>query len=126
MSELLTSLKKSPYKLELALALVLSFVTMLFFCYKDAVCLTVWGTNLLDVIAQGRFTDYYYYCIENLHDLPIKAPGGIFLGKIPLAIWCLPIWIAQYFFGVEIRDSVICMIWARLFYVALLVVILMV
>lgn len=125
MRSLLLRLKNSPYKKELIMVMAVSFVTMLFFCYKDGLSLTIWSTNLLDCLAQGRLKDFYFYNLENLHNSPIAAPAGISIpSRIPLALWCIPIWIAQYFFGVEIRDSVFSMIWARLFYYVILLIIL--
>lgn len=122
MKKLFGDIYHSKYKIEIIGALLLSIGVMCFLCYEDAVCLAVWSTNIWDCLFEGRFFDYYLYCIQNMHDLPMTCPGGIILPKLPTAIWCLPIWIAQYFFGVEIKTSVLCMVWYRLFFVLLLMI----
>lgn len=113
----------SKYKGELIAALLLSVLTMCFLCYEDAICLAVWSTNIWDSIFEGRFFEYYQFCMQNTHDLPLLCPGGIILTKFPTAVWCLPIWIAQRFFGVEVKSSVLCMMWYRLFMVLLLLLV---
>lgn len=121
MRELLNEYKKSQYKMEIVTAGLLAICTMMLLCYKDAVCLAVWSTNIWDCLFEGRIFEYYQYCIQNIHELPLLSPGSNFLPFLPTAIWCLPIWAVQYFFGVDIKSSVICMMWYRLFYIVLLV-----
>lgn len=100
---------------------IYSAVLMLFmlmtFTYIDIQSNTVWSTNLLDLVVEGRVGYIYQYAIENIHNAPHGVMGGNILSMIPFAIWNLPIWAAQRFGGIEVMDSALSMFWAKLFLV---------
>lgn len=94
--------------------LIITFM-MLIFTYVDHVSLVIWSTNIWDCLWNGDLERYYFYTAENIHGLAHINPDGSMVSLIPFAIWNIPIWIAQYFFGVEITQSVPCLFWSKLF-----------
>lgn len=46
------------------------------FTYVDLKSLTIWSTNVWDVLFHGRFQDFYAYSALNLHDVPHQFMGG--------------------------------------------------
>ena len=109
------------YRIEWIVTIVIMFSMMLIYTYVDKVSLTIWSTNVLDCIANGNLWNYFEYTSKNLHNLAHADIGGTAISIIPIAIWNIPIWIAQYFFGVSIKESVVCMLWAELFSAAVVI-----
>jgi len=95
---------------------------MLLYTYIDLQSNTVWSTNIWDLVIKGRLYDVYQYAVENLNGAPHKVLGGNILSLIPLAIWNLPIWIAQHFYGIRVMDNAWCMFYSHAYLVAWLVV----
>lgn len=117
-------LLKNQYIVEWCMIGLITIFVMLSFTYVDNVSLTIWSTNMLDCLWEGNVSNYYQYNSLNLHNLAHQSLSGGFLILVPLAIWNIPIWIAQYFFGVEITTSNVCMFWPKLFYVVIFIIML--
>lgn len=115
---------KNKYTVEWCMVGLISIFMMLIYTYVDNVSLTIWSTNMLDCIWEGNVSNYYQYNSLNLHHLAHQSLSGGFLILVPLAVWNIPIWISQYFFGAEITTSKICMLWSTLFYVMVFIVML--
>lgn len=88
------------------------------FTYVDLKSLTIWSTNVWDVLFYGRFQDFYAYSALNLHDVPHQFMGGDMIAILPWAVWNFPIWAIQNFFHIEIIKSPWLMLWSKLFLVA--------
>ena len=102
------------YWWEWGLAVLVILLALLSCTYKDTVSLTVWSTNLWDVIAQGRLFDFYEYTARNIYGLPHDKMGCDLIAILPMSIWNIPIWIVQYFFHRNIVDSPVMLAWSKL------------
>lgn len=106
------------------LVLVTSVFAFIMVAYTDMRSLTIWSTNVWDVIYDGNIFNLYEYTAKNIYHAPHQYMGSELLSVLPWSIWNLPIWIAQRFFGVEILKSVASIAWSKLFLVAMLSVLL--
>jgi hypothetical protein len=107
-------------KVEWIYVAFLSLVAIMTFFFVDLVSLTIWSTNLLDVIWDGNLRGFYAFSAENIHGIYHTLAGMEIFALIPHAIWNIPIWIAQRFFHIEIAQSAYCLIWSKLYLVGLL------
>ncbi|WP_342757093.1 hypothetical protein [Kineothrix sedimenti] len=85
--------------------------------YIDLKSLTVWSLNLLDVIYEGRPYEYYAYCAENIYNVDSAYMGSGYLALIPWAIWNIPIWIMQRWFGVVAVGHAWALLYSKIFVV---------
>ena len=108
------------HKSEWMIVILLSFFAFISFRYVDLDSLTVWSTNLLDVIFEGRPRDFYLYSFQNKYELAHQYVGCDVFALLPLSIWNIPIWIAQRFFNYEIMHRILPIFWSKLFLVACL------
>lgn len=92
--------------------------------YVDLKSLTVWSTNVWDVICDSNIFHLYEYSAENIYGLNHEYMGSELMSVLPWSVWNLPIWIAQRFFGVTIVESSLSLAWSKLFLVALSVLML--
>ncbi len=115
-------MSKINYKYEWLITLLIGLMSFLLFTYIDNVSMTVWSINILDCLWKGNILDFYNYTALNVHNVHHQYCGSMYLGFIPHAIWNIPIWMVHYFGGIEITNSVICMLWAKLYYVVILIV----
>ncbi|WMC91693.1 hypothetical protein [Kineothrix sp. MB12-C1] len=122
MNDKIRRISKINYKYEWLTTFSIGLLSFFVFTYIDNVSMTVWSLNILDCLWNGNILDFYNYTALNLHDVHHQYCGSMYLGFIPHAIWNIPIWIAHYFGGVEITKSVICMLWAKLYYVVILII----
>lgn len=99
---------------------IIAAVLLITFSYVDLSSLTVWSTNLLDVIWEGRIGDFYAYSAENIYGLAHQMVGCEITALIPMALWNIPIWIMQRFFGMIITDNYLMLLWSHLYLAALL------
>ena len=102
------------YWWEWATVVAICLITILSVVYQDTISITVWSTNLWDVIIDGKLTDFYKFTTQNIHHVPHDKMGCDLFTIIPLSIWNIPIWIAQRFFGKEIPESGILIAWSKL------------
>ncbi|MCL1918377.1 MAG: hypothetical protein FWG14_08695 [Peptococcaceae bacterium] len=107
------------WKIEWLYVAATSGVAILTFFYMDLISLTIWSTNLLDVIWEGNLRGFYALSAENIHNVRHEMSGMDIFALIPHAIWNIPIWIAQRFFHIEIVESSYCLVWSKLFFVGL-------
>ena len=90
--------------------------TFLLYIYIDLTSLTVWTLNIWENLAAGNgFRFFYAYSAENIYSLPHAMVGSDILIYIPWAVWNLPIWILQQFFGIDAAYSVGSLLWSKLF-----------
>lgn len=94
--------------------------------YIDLRSLTVWSTNVWDVLFGGNFRDLYLYSYQNIHNAAHQYLGSELMSLLPLSIWNIPIWIAQHFFHHEIYDSAIMLGYSKMFFVVLSVLMVLV
>ncbi|MBU9725274.1 hypothetical protein [Diplocloster modestus] len=108
--------------IEWVIAGIIGGLILITYTYADGVSWTIWSTNLLDVIFDGKPLDYYAYCRENLFGAMHKDMGTSVFSVLPWAVWNIPIWILQRFFGFRIVENSLMLIWSKLFLVAALLV----
>ena len=113
--------KENEYVDEWLLAILVAIIAMLSFVYIDLKSLTIWTTNIWDVIAKGDITQYFAYTAQNIYHAPHQYVSGTLYSLIPWAIWNLPIWIIQYFFNKPILQNSIMLMWSQMFLVACLI-----
>jgi len=121
MEKVIEGLKDRKLIFEWIFAIGVAVLMMVTFAYIDLKSLTIWTTNLWDVIAKGDITQYFAYTAENVYNAPHQYVSGTLYSLIPWAIWNLPIWVAQHFFNKPILSNSIMLIWSQLFLVVCLV-----
>ena len=94
------------------------------FNYIDLKSLTIWSTNLWDVLYDGRFFDYYAFSAENIHNISNQYVGCDITAFLPWAVWNFPIWLVQRFGGLEIVKTPWMLAWSKLFLVGVLAAVL--
>ena len=68
---------------EWVIAGVIGGLILITYTYADGVSWTIWSTNLLDVIFDGKPLDYYAYCRENLFGAMHKDMGTSVFSVLP-------------------------------------------
>lgn len=109
--------KETPLKIEWIIAAIIGVIMLCAFTYNDIESLTIWSTNLWDVIARGEIQNYYEYTSLNIYNVPHQYVSGTLYSLIIWAIWNLPIWIIQFFFNKSIVENAVLMLWSKLFLV---------
>lgn len=108
---------------EWILAASVGFLVFISSQYIDLRSLTIWSTNVWDVIfGNGGIRNLYHYSYQNVHDAFHQYLGSELMSVLPMSIWNLPIWIAQRFFHHEISESALMLGYSKLFLVGLSVV----
>ncbi len=97
----------------LAVAAVV-LLTMLSFSHIDIKTVTIWSTNLWDVIAEGKPFSFYEYTAKNEHLVAPQYMGLDIFAILPLWLWNLPIWIIQHTTGKDIAYSAGLLAWSKL------------
>lgn len=98
---------------------VLTAVFMLLsFSYEDLRTRTIWKLNFLDVAFEGRIDEYYSYSELNVHNL--QYPSGNFVKGLVWSFWNIPVWIATYFFELDICEHSFLFMWSSLYLVFVL------
>lgn len=100
------------------------FIMIIFFisyCYTDIVITTRHGINLWNSVFNNDIFNFY-----NLnHNATLNSSYFPWLpGEYPaiydfpiyiiFALWDLPLWIAEKYFNIDVLDSTICLIWAKM------------
>ena len=104
----------------LLFSVMVSIVMFFSYGYVDLKSLTVWSLNLLDCLWEGNLYHYYAYCAENAYDLVHVYMGANYIPLIPWAIWNIPVWILQKWFGIAAVGHAWTLLYAKLFFVAVL------
>lgn len=112
------------YLAEWILVIVTGIFVFVTACSWDLQSLTVWSTNVWDVIADGRPREFYAYTMENVTNVHHNYMGSEIMSVLPWSIWNLPIWIMQRFFGKPIVDSAVMLAYSKLFLVLVEVIML--
>ena len=106
----------------LLFSMLISIVMFLSYGYVDLKSLTVWSLNLLDCLWDGNLYGYYSYCAENAYGLVHTYMGANYIPLIPWAIWNIPVWILQKWFGIAVIGHAWTLLYAKLFFAAMLAV----
>lgn len=114
--------KEKPLKIEWVIAILIALVMLVMFYYVDFKSLTVWSANILDCVAKGDITEYYTYTAQNIYHVPHRYVSGTLYSLIVWAIWNIPAWIIQHFFGKPIISNAFLMLWSKLFLVVALAI----
>ena len=115
---------ETPNWLEYVLVFFMFGIGMLVYEYFDFKSLTVWSVSLIDCVVDGNLYDFYAVVHENIHGAPHPYCGYNYIILIPWAIWNIPIWIMQRFWGMEVLEHTGMLIWSRMFLLLMLGVIL--
>lgn len=122
MNNILGKLKlntKNPNWLEYLFPMLLWVAWLFIYKYEDFKTLTIWSINILDCIADGQLYEFYEVVNENRYGIYHEYFGYSYLAILPWAIWNIPIWIMQRFFGMTILDSTFMLLWSHLFLILL-------
>lgn len=126
MKEFLKKIKlwqSSPTWIEYGVYACLAFFLILAYNYYDFKSLTIWSTNILDCLIDGKLGSYYQVTYENVYGAPHGYLGFNYLVLIPWAVWNIPIWLMQRFGGLRIVDHTLMLAWSQLFLVAMVLLI---
>lgn len=89
------------------------------FAYRDLISLTVWSTNVWDVVLDSNIRHLYELCSQNIYGVVHENMGSELMSVLPWSIWNLPIWAIQRFGGIRIVDSAWMLGWSKLFLVGM-------
>lgn len=109
---------------EWILAAVVGLYVFISVTYSDMRSLTIWSTNVWDVIFDSNIFNLYEYSAQNVFHAPHQYLGSELMSVLPWSIWNLPIWAIQYFAGIPILESPLMLAWSKLFLVLLTFVVL--
>lgn len=109
------------YFFEWVLAALTIAVVMFSYIYVDTRSLTIWSTNVWDVLFDGKPLEFWSYTSKNVHHVPHGIMANDLISVLPLSVWNLPIWIVQRFFGYDINKNWILMSWSKLGFVVALI-----
>lgn len=112
------------YLAEWILAVVTGLFVFVTTSTWDSQSLTIWSTNVWDVIADGNFRGFYEYTASNVNGVHHAHMGSEIMSVLPWSIWNLPIWIMQRFFGKPIMSSAIMLAYSKMFLVMCTVIML--
>ncbi len=96
---------------------LVSGILFISYGYIDLKSLTAWTLNLWDCLADGNLYGYYEYCAQNIYHLDSAYMGSNYLALLPWAVWNLPIWILQRFFGVIAVGHAWTLLYSKIFVV---------
>ena len=97
------------------ISLTAGLVLFLSYGYMDLKAWTVLSLNLWDCLFDGNLWNYYEYCAENIYHLECEYMGANYLALIPWAVWNLPIWILQRYFGVVAVGHAWTLLYSKIF-----------
>lgn len=118
-----TTFKQLNFEYKIAYTFsTLLFVSVILSCYYiDLNSLTIWSVNVWDTIYETKNPlNYYAYSAQNLYGLSHAMVGSDFFIYLPWAIWNLPIWILQRFFGLTILEHKLLLLYSKGFLLLLL------
>lgn len=115
---------EKPLILEWLTVVLISGIMLISFFYNDTKSLTVWSTNLIEVISEGRLWDFYLECYINEYGAYSPVCYGAFFSIIPWAVWNIPLWAIQKYLGIAIISNGWMMVWSKLFLVVMEVLLL--
>lgn len=113
---------EKPLKIEWAIVIIIGVLMLCCFKYVDLKSLTVWSTNIWDVIfIKGDITQYYNYTADNVNNIHHQYVSGVLYSLVLWGIWNLPIWAIQTLTNIPINQSTIMLIWSHMFLYAALI-----
>ena len=112
-------LSDSPSLFNWLLAALCAAFIFCSFVYMDMVSLTIWSTNVWDVILDSNIRHLYELSSKNIYGLYHDAIGSELMSVLPWSVWNLPIWAIQRFAGLRIVDSPLMLAWSKLFLAAM-------
>ncbi len=110
------------YKIAYIFFVVLFILAALTCYYMDLKTLSVWSINVWDTLYETKnILNYYAYSAQNFYNLNHAMVGSDFLIYLPWAIWNLPIWVLQRFFGLTILEHKLLLLYSKCFLIFLLI-----
>ena len=109
---------------EWILAIITGLLIFVTTAYLDFQSLTIWSTNVWDVIVDSNIRHLYEYCAQNIYHAPHTYLGSELMSVLPWSIWNFPIWLIQRCAGISIIGSAWMLAYSKLFLVVLSVVML--
>lgn len=109
---------------EWILTVVAAAFVFLFIAFVDMISLTVWSTNVWDVIFGSGIRQLYAYTAQNIYGIQHAYMGSELFSVLPWSVWNLPIWLVQRLTGTAIAQSPAMLAWSKLFLVVLTLVLL--
>ena len=94
----------------------------LLYGYIDLKMLTVWSLNILDTAWEGNLYYYYEYCAQNIYDVGCTYMGANYIALIPWAVWNIPLWILQKWFGISAVGHAWTLLYSKLFLVIIWII----
>ena len=113
----LAEFRKSEWFSLFLFSFLVSGILFVSYGYIDLKSLTAWTLNLWDCLADGNLYGYYEYCARNIYHLDSAYMGSNYLALIPWAVWNLPIWVLQRFFGVIAVGHAWTLLYSKIFVV---------
>ncbi len=113
----LAEFRKSEWFSLFLFSFLVSGILFVSYGYIDLKSLTAWTLNLWDCLADGNLYGYYEYCARNIYHLDSAYMGSNYLALLPWAVWNLPIWVLQRFFGVIAVGHAWTLLYSKIFVV---------
>lgn len=108
---------KQVLRIEYIYILLVSSIMFVAYYFVDLKSLTIWTTYFLDALFDGDLLQFYQYGVNNIYGAHHEYIGSNVFVFIPWAIWNIPIWILQRFFGIKILEHSSMLLWSKLFLV---------
>lgn len=113
---------KTEYKIAYIFSILLFLLTFISSYYMDLKSLTIWTVNVWDTIYETKnLMNFYAYSAQNIFNLNHAMVGSDFLIYLPWAIWNFPIWILQRFYGLNITENPLMLLYSKCFLILLVI-----
>ncbi len=113
-------IEKLEYKVAFYIFTITFFIISAITSYSDLQSLTIWTVNFWDTLyTTGDWLNFYAYSAENIYSIPHTYVGSDILIYLPWAIWNIPLWGLQRFFGLTILEHQIMMFYSKLYLILL-------
>lgn len=124
-NKLLTAYRSDRVLLgEWILAVAAAAFVFLCIAFVDMISLTVWSTNVWDVIFDSDIRHLYEYTARNIYGIQHAYMGSELFSVLPWSVWNLPIWLVQRFTGTAIAQTPEMLLWSKLFLAVLTLILL--
>lgn len=112
---------KDILKVEWFMIICVACIASVSLMFMDVQSLSVWSVNFLEAVFTGQPLDFYKINVENSTDIVHKMVGYNVFPIAIWAIWNIPVWIMQHFFGKNLALSPILLTYSKMFTVILFV-----
>jgi hypothetical protein len=91
------------------------------FSFDDGISIQTWSFDFWDCVFSGKLNQFYTYLYENVRGARHISCGGSFFWLIPIAIWNLPLWIAnKLIWGYMVLPELFGL-WTKFFFLACMI-----